>query len=289
MHESVISAVLQDCDLPSDSSKFKWQSISGGCINECFKVSIEKEQYFLKINEAMPLDFFEKEASGLDILQKNSGFNIPKVLKTGHTNSHGYLLLEFIDSAQKKALFWEDFGIQLAELHSVTHSSFGFTEDNYIGELHQKNSELDQWHKFFWTQRLQPQLKIAHENGRASSELVNDFTQLNKKLRVLLPVEPPALLHGDLWSGNFMTDQYGQATIIDLAVYFGHREAELAFTHLFGGFDVRFYKSYESLKPLESGFNERLDIYNLYPLLVHLNLFGVSYLQQIKLILKRFI
>ena len=289
MHQSMISAVLEDCDLQSHSSKFEWQSISGGCINDCFKISMQKETYFLKINGAMPADFFQKEASGLDLLRKHSEFNIPNVLKVGHMKSHGYLLLAFIESAQRKTTFWEGLGIKLAELHSITQSSFGLDEDNYIGELVQKNTKLDEWHEFFWTQRLQPQLKLAYGNGRASQQVVNDFNQLNKKLNVLFPIEPPALLHGDLWSGNFMTDQLGLATVIDPAIYFGHREAELAFTRLFGGFDKSFYESYESHLPLESGFNERIDIYNLYPLLVHLNLFGASYLQQIKLILKRFI
>ena len=135
---------------------------------------------------------------------------------------------------------------------------------------------------------MEPQLQMATDSGKLGAGTVTSFNAMYKELPDIFPDEPPSLLHGDLWGGNYFFDQDGKATIYDPAVYYGHREIELAFTHLFGGFPSNFYSAYEETYPLSFGFSKRKDIYNLYPLLVHTNLFGGSYARQVESIVRQF-
>jgi len=160
--------------------------------------------------------------------------------------------------------------------------------NNYIGSLHQSNQKHDKWVSFFIEERLNPQLKLAYDSGKINSSILEKFEVMFLVLEEIFPVEKPSLLHGDLWSGNLMTDNFGNPCLIDPAVYFGFREMDLAMTTLFGGFDSEFYESYQRINHLETGWQERFDICNLYPLLVHVNLFGEGYLSSVKNILKRF-
>jgi fructosamine-3-kinase len=160
--------------------------------------------------------------------------------------------------------------------------------DNYIGSLRQFNKYQSTWTEFFIEQRLNIQLKLAFDNGLAKSDWTKQFESLYKKLSSLLPEETPSLLHGDLWSGNLITDEHGGPCLIDPAVYYGNREADLAMTKLFGGFADEFYSVYEANSRIAPGYNDRLDLYNLYPLLVHVNLFGSSYIPSVDAILRRF-
>ncbi|RLD39817.1 MAG: ketosamine-3-kinase, partial [Bacteroidetes bacterium] len=199
-----------------------------------------------------------------------------------------FLILNFIQSAEMQDEFWDDFGQKLASLHRHSQKNFGLDHDNYIGSLSQSNKFHKSWADFFREERLEAQVKLARDNGRMGREMVNTFSRFYAKLDELFPKEPPALLHGDLWSGNFMVNQNGLAVIIDPAVYYGHREMDLAMSQLFGGFDASFYDAYQRNFPLENGWQQRLDYYNLYPLMVHVNLFGGSYLESVKRILVRF-
>ena len=180
-------------------------------------------------------------------------------------------------------------GQTLAALHQHTAPSFGLDYDNYIGSLRQSNRPWDSWIDFFVHQRLEPQIRLATDNHQPIHALKKKIEAFYKEISALLPKENPALIHGDLWGGNLLTDEKGYPCLIDPAVCFGHREAELAYTQLFGHFDRQFYHVYNESFPLEPGFKERADLYNLYPLLVHVNLFGGGYVQQSEAIVSRFV
>lgn len=264
------------------------KDLAGGCINRAVRAETSEGVFFIKSNSGSKKTLFETEAQGLQILKATGVIDIPEVLSVGQENDVIYLIMEFIEKAPPEKQFWENFGISLAELHKVTNEHYGLKFDNYIGSLPQSNAAEKDWIVFFREQRLQPQLKLAFDTGKSEKKTLDLFECLFLKLSDLLVPEKPSLLHGDLWSGNFMINAKGSVTLIDPAVYFGHREAELAFTTLFGGFDERFYRSYSECWPLEPGYENRFDIYNLYPLLVHVNLFGGSYIQSVNSILRKF-
>ncbi|HLF35879.1 MAG TPA: fructosamine kinase family protein [Cyclobacteriaceae bacterium] len=261
-----------------------------GCINNAASLDTDHGTYFVKYNSAIPVDMFENEARGLSILRQTGVIGVPEPLGYGKAGKFEYLLLERIVEAPPVRDFWPEFGKSLARLHKLNSSpTFGLDHDNYIGRLPQRNSPDISWSRFFIENRLEFQLKMAVDNRKIDGDLYHKFQNLFGKLPDLLPQEPPALLHGDLWSGNFMVGGDGKAVVIDPAVYFGNREAELAFTRMFGGFNEYFYEAYHESWPLEKGFDERVEIYNLYPGLVHLNMFGAMYLQGIRDTLSRYV
>lgn len=263
-------------------------SVGGGCINNAALVNSEKSTYFIKYNKGLDSDMFEKEARGLTLLKNTNCIQIPDVLAIGIKDGLNYLVLEPIQSGTRSHHFWEDFGNQLAELHRTESDLYGLDHHNYIGRLFQDNTESTDWISFFIHQRLEVQLQLARDSRKVDQSVIRKFEGLYPELPNLLPVEPASLLHGDLWSGNFMVSDEGDPVLIDPAVYFGNREIELAFTQLFGGFDSMFYQSYFESYPVTTGFQERADIYNLYPLLVHVNLFGQGYLSGIMSTLSRY-
>ncbi|HYC84786.1 MAG TPA: fructosamine kinase family protein [Chryseosolibacter sp.] len=264
--------------------------MSGGCINEAGKLVTTRGVYFLKWND---LDRFPEmlatERAGLDLLAASNSFKIPEVICTGVTASHQFMLMELIVPSTKSPLFWNRFGELLATLHKCTSSQYGLDHDNYIGSLPQRNKPNQSWVMFFIQQRLQAQLDLYVGRRDLRADVRRAFDKLFAKLPDLLVTERPTLLHGDLWSGNLMVDAAGLPCVIDPAVYYGNREVDIAMTHLFGGFDKSFLDSYHATFPLEEGFDDRLQLYNLYPLLVHVNLFGDSYLSQVVSILNRFV
>ncbi|XOV93285.1 MAG: fructosamine kinase family protein [Bacteroidota bacterium] len=267
------------------SSRF----VSGGCINNTLKLETDEGPFFLKWNNDSDNDMFEKEAMGLKLLRDQKVLNLPEVLGTGSADGKNYLLLSYIQKSPPSGNFWKSFGQSLAALHRVSAPKYGLSHNNYIGRLPQNNEEMQNWIDFFIEKRLEVQLGLAIYNGFVDQEFAKRFRMIYAQLPGLIPSESAALLHGDLWSGNFMSGTQGLPFVYDPAVYFGHREIELAFTRLFGGFERLFYESYHESFPLEPGFEERLDIYNLYPLLVHVNLFGTSYLSGINQTLRRFL
>ncbi|MGI8892359.1 MAG: fructosamine kinase family protein [Bacteroidia bacterium] len=265
-------------------------TVGGGCINHAQKLKTTAGDFFIKKNNASSYPgMFEAEAKGLKLLADTNAIHIPHPIATGVFENTSFIIIEHINSAPKNKNFWKDFGKKLATLHKITNDFYGLDHDNYIGSLQQKNKQTKNWITFFIEQRLQVQLQLAESKGKINSSILNNFERLFKKLPDLITEEKPSLLHGDLWSGNFMINEKGVACLIDPSVYFGHREADLAMTHLFSGFDDEFYESYYEEWPLENNYYNRFDIYNLYPLLVHVNLFGGGYLDQVKYILRRFV
>lgn len=261
----------------------KTENLGGGCINNAQKIITESgKKYLLKMNNNAPTDMFRTEAHGLNELQKADAIRVPgaKIF------AGKYLVTEFIESGKKTDSFFRDFGKQFADLHKYKSSSFGFYEDNYIGSTPQKNltdgNEKRNWKEFYFNKRLLFQLLLCEKNGYAEPDLKNSFGQLESKIEDILKgsEEDPSLLHGDLWSGNYMVDEKGNPCIIDPAVYYGHREADLAMTKLFGGYPEEFYSSYNDNYPLKDGWQYRENIYKLYHVLNHLNLFGRGYYSQ---------
>jgi len=264
--------------------------IGGGSINEAYRIETNSGTFFIKYNLAKRFPgMFMAEKKGLNILREANCIQVPAVLDFAETGKYAYLLLEYVSSGEPVKDFWQLFGQQLVALHSKTSPVFGLDHDNYIGSLAQRNRTHHTWSEFLITERLEPQTKMAFEAGQFDIATIRQVEKLYTKLEGLLPVEPPSLLHGDLWSGNFMTGNDGNPCIFDPAVYFGHREADIAMTRLFGGFPDAFYESYNHYRPLETGWKERIPLNQLYPLLVHVNLFGGGYVSQVRQIVAKFI
>lgn len=258
--------------------------LSGGCINRAERMKTSSGDFCIKFNSKKQYPgMFEAEGKGLELLASAGAITVPGVVGVGSSGDLSFLVLEFISSGVIARGFWEDFGRSMAALHLVRATKFGLDHGNYIGSLSQSNAQSGLWPNFFIQQRLEPQVQMAN----IPTATKNMFEQLYSRMDSLFPDEPPALLHGDLWSGNYMVGPDGKPVIIDPAVYYGNREMDLGMTRLFGGFDSAFYAAYNEEYPLEPGWEDRLDICNLYPLMVHVNLFGGGYLAQVQSILSR--
>ena len=265
------------------------QIAGGGCINQTVLLKTKQGDYFIKWNEQADPEMFETEAKGLDLLRQANALPVPAVIGKGKVAGKSFLLLQYLESRSPRKDYWQQLGQGLAALHGSSQELYGLDYNNYIGRLPQNNEPLLDWVEFFIKRRLEPQLGLAYYKQQIDKSFLDRFRQLYPRLKELLQQEAPALLHGDLWSGNVMAGPDGAAWIIDPAVYYGHREVEIAFTKLFGGFDQQFYAAYQEAKPLEKGYEDRFDLYNLYPLLVHVNLFGAGYLSGVERTMKRFI
>lgn len=266
--------------------------VGGGCIANSCQVVTDRNVYFLKWGEGQVAASFVAEAKGLRALrQAKAPLHIPKVLQVAPEaeETPGFLLLEWVEAGLKNKQFWERFGRGLAQMHRHTASQYGFEQANFIGSLPQVNKWKDHWPTFFWENRLEPQVRIAKEKGRWNNRWNRHLNRLSNRLGGWLPDQPaPSMLHGDLWSGNVMTDKNNAAVLIDPAVYYGHRETDLAMTELFGGFDHRFYAAYREAWPLEDAYVQRRDLYNLYHLMNHLNHFGSGYADSVETLLRRY-
>ena len=266
------------------------QPISGGDIHRAYRLqAADGQNWFVKTNRHQQAPaMFRTESQGLALLGASKSIRTPKVYSHGSTeDGHAYLLLEYIAPGYRNRLFWERFGQGLALLHGNTSALFGFAHNNFIGRLPQSNTRQATWAEFYAEERLWPQMLQARELGYFNPEAEQQIDRLCKNLGWRCPEEQPALCHGDLWSGNFICDIEGQPVLVDPAACFAHREMDLAMSRLFGGFDPAFYAAYEATWPLESGFDQRLEIYQLYYLLVHVNLFGGGYVDQVQGILNR--
>lgn len=263
--------------------------LAGGDINQVFRLHFgHSRDLVLKLNskDRYP-GMFEKEAAGLKLLE-SAGCRTPGVEMSFVEKGHQFLILESIEEGRPISSSWEKFGRQLAKIHLHSQDAFGLNHDNYIGSLNQINKPAENWIDFFISARLEPLIRMACERNSLGDKHIKDFDSLFSRLDSLIPEEKPALLHGDLWSGNLMFDTQGEPVFIDPAVYFGHREVDIAMTRMFGGFNPRFLESYNEILPLVTDWEDRVALHNLYPTLVHLVLFGNSYRSGIESALKRF-
>lgn len=266
----------------------KIKRLQGGDINEVFEIQTLSKRYVLKLNNKSSYpQMFDKEARGLSILAQ-SGIFTPQVVDVFDQEDHQFLLLAYIENEMHSANFWKNFGHKLAMLHQSHHDVFGLAEDNYIGSLKQLNKYKDSWEAFFIENRIQPLVRMAFDNNLLDKKHIGQFDAFSAAFDHLIPKEPPSLLHGDLWSGNLLCGLKQTPVFIDPAIYYGHREMDIAMTKMFGGFDKIFLDFYDDIYPLEKGWEQRLRIHNLYPNLVHLILFGRSYLGGVESVIKNF-
>ncbi len=261
------------------------EPVGGGCIHETLLIQLDSgNRYFLKQNNQIASDMFEKEAQGLKALRIRGGPVVPEVFLVGTE----YLLLEDLQPKPRCQDFWQLFGRQLAQVHNQVNELFGYQENNYIGGNPQLNTWIKNGFDFFREQRIKPQLRMAQKQSLLKTQDIRKLEGLMAKLPELIPEQPASLIHGDLWSGNLMADKKGMPAIIDPAVHFGWAEADLAMTDLFGSYPAEFYHAYNDVKSLEPGYRNRYKIYNLYHLLNHLNLFGSGYLSQVRMVLAQY-
>jgi protein-ribulosamine 3-kinase len=260
-----------------------WQRAAGGCINHGITLTTAGGQsFFVKTNSSAPPDMFEREAEGLLALAVAEGPRVPAAYLYGEQ----FLLLEDLTPARPGAEYWPELGRRLAELHTNTSPQFGFEHDNYIGSTPQPNPWVEDGWFFFAEHRLIFQVRLAFQNRLLDTGAVRKVERLATRLPELIPEQPASLIHGDLWSGNTISDAQGKPALIDPAAHYGWAEAELGMTKLFGGFPESFYRAYEEIRPLSPGMKARFPIYNLYHLLNHLNLFGAGYHSQVMGILR---
>lgn len=268
--------------------------VSGGDINRAYTLLLsDGSRLFMKANRRENGDFFRAEAEGLEAMKRTGAVNVPEVIAGGADRNESFLLLEHVAEGRRTRGSSEKLGRGLAEMHMYDTSSFtesgkyGFRHDNYIGAGFQCNTPGNKWSEFFINRRLRPQFEKAASYWDADfRKCIERF--LDKAERYLEEPDRPSLLHGDLWAGNYMIDTDGEPWLIDPAVYVGHREADLAMTELFGGFDRSFYDAYRESAGIDPYYSDRRDIYNLYHLLNHLNLFGGSYLYSVKSVVSRY-
>ena len=298
---SILTEVLARSAGVEKTNPLQVRAVGGGSINNAYFITTGQQQHwFCKINDAIRFpDLFVLERQGLALLGATATIRVPQVIACEVIAGKQVLVLEWIEEGLRSDSFWTTFGRQLAQLHQVTGPGFGLSIappfdglsspssapalplNNYMGSLPQSNTPSPDWVEFFRDQRLEPQIKLAADNGHLGARAVRQFQGLYKALDTIFEKEPPALLHGDLWSGNFLCDGRGHPVLIDPAVYYGHRSMDLAMTTLFGGFERPFYEAYAWHYPFPPNYRQQWDICNLYPLLIHLNLFGASYLGNI--------
>jgi protein-ribulosamine 3-kinase len=255
--------------------------VHGGSINECYRWDGDRGPIFVKLAPARSKAMFEAEAAGLEALRLADAVRVPRVLGVDVSAGKAWLALEWIQTGVPSRTTDSLLGEQLAKQHRSLQSAFGWDRDNTIGSTPQLNAWENDWVTFLREKRLRYQLNLARDNGHIGRlQQRGDvlLTQLSAFFQAYHPV--PSLLHGDLWGGNCTADEEGRPVIFDPAVYYGDREADLAMTRLFGGFGPSFYSAYQGTWALEAGAEVRTDLYNLYHVLNHLNLFGTGYLHQ---------
>jgi len=256
-------------------------AVGGGCINQTYSVADSRQHFFVKTNSADGLDMFAAEAAGLQEINQSDTLRAPQPVCWGQNSSHAWLVLEQLDLGARSGNKPDELGVGLAAMHRTTATQFGWLRDNTIGSTPQINSRSSDWIAFWREHRLGFQLDLAQKNGyHGKLQLYGERLLEELDCFFTTHTPTPSLLHGDLWSGNYAYTRTGEPVLFDPAVYYGDREADLAMTELFGGFPERFYSAYRHEYPLDSGYNTRKVLYNLYHILNHLNLFGSGYRQQ---------
>lgn len=251
-------------------------AVGGGSINETYRYSVDHHEFFIKYNNQVE-GVIEKEVEGLKAISSLNAISTPEVIVFDKIAGYELVVLPFISEGLKTSKAWENFGRQLAQMHAQPAPFFGWHQNNFIGSLSQANIKTYHFIDFFVHQRLKPQIELAQNQQYLTAQELNQFEKLFEKLKDILPDSQPSLVHGDLWSGNFIIGEQDAPYLIDPSIHYNYRETDIAFTHLFGAFDSKFYEAYNQHFPLAPGFQERIALYNIYPLLVHLNLFGPGY------------
>ena len=266
------------------------QSLSGGSISSAYCLKWDNGAYFLKVNaNSDALEMFVAEQKGLQAIEETNSIAVPKAHHVEVYDNKAFLLMDYVESKSPNTSDFKALGTQLAKLHLNHKDKFGFTSNNFIGSLPQSNSKHTNWAEFYWYERIAPQLKLAERNKLLkTSELPTAQTAITVYEDLLGNDIKPSLIHGDLWAGNYLIAADGTPFLIDPAVYWGHSMVDIAMSKLFGGFGDEFYSAYHAIIPKTANHNAQIDLYQLYFLLVHLNMFGRSYYGGVAAILKRY-
>lgn len=250
---------------------------------QTFKVITDSDQYFIKWTDKQNIKVnLEYEFKGLQVLANVIPTSVPRILSYDEYDATRYLIIEFIatDSANHKLADFGKAAVRLAQIHTQQSVHYGLEYDNSLGPLIQINKQNTNWADFFVECRLTPQIELLKRGSDQYFELIHLSEGLIKRVPDVLIQCVPSLLHGDFWSGNLLFNEQGDPYFIDPAISYGHYEVDIAMSKLFGGFSDLFYKKYFEIRPKENGYEDRIRVYQIYFLLVHVNIFGFSYLSQ---------
>ncbi|MDQ0351182.1 fructosamine-3-kinase [Alkalibacillus filiformis] len=274
-------------DFGDHSTVIEIKSVAGGDINDSYYIQTYENKYFIKLNEQSPNRFFEMEAEGLEKINRTNTINVPKVHSYSDTPNKSHILLQWIEQGRS---FQEDIlGEKVAMLHNTYSSKHGYDHFTYIGTLEQPNALYKNWHDYYSSCRLKAQYDIGVDRGNIKGKRQSQLWDVIERCEELLPKNVnPSYLHGDLWSGNWLYNKKGEPYLVDPSFLYGDRHFELAFTYLFGGFSEDFYQGYKNIASIEDYFEDIKPLYQLYYLLVHLNIFGEMYGSSVDSVLNRY-
>lgn len=263
--------------------------LTGGSISSAYLIETSEKNYFLKINSAPEaIEMFHAEQKGLGAIEKTGTISVPHVHMVDSSNGKAILLMDYVENKRPDSIDYGSLGQELARLHSIKQEDFGFGEDNFIGSLPQSNKVHSDWIEFYWEERISPQLRLALKAGLLSDYEIPTKQQSIDIFNRFLTDVTPSLLHGDLWGGNYLISTEGKPYLIDPAVYRGHYMVDIAMSKLFGSFGEVFYNAYHEIIPKPEYYDEQIDLYQLYFLLVHLNMFGRGYYSSVSDILRKY-
>jgi len=266
-----------------------YKPVSGGDISNAFFIETKLNRYFLKVNsQKEAYSMFLAEKQGLETIEYTQTIATPKVYHCGQHKGYSFLLMEFVESRTPTSEDFKSLANQLAGLHKISTSEFGWEQNNFIGSLAQSNKQHKNWTAFYLEERIFPQLQLAQIKNLLSLNDLPNKQKMYTFCEEFFEDIKPSLVHGDLWSGNFLIALDGTPYLIDPAVYYGHYEIDIAMSKLFGGFHDSFYRTYQEHFPFSEHTRTRIDLYQLYYLLVHLNLFGSSYFRNVQRILLKY-
>ena len=266
-----------------------FRPVSGGDISSAYLLETQSQKFLLKVNsKSFAKYLFLAEQKGLQAIEDTKTIAVPHVHLVDELDGKPFLLMDFVESRRPNAKDYTHFGRDLANMHLVSNDQFGFSSDNFIGSLPQSNAFHTDWAEFYWNERILPQLEIAKKNTALDDAKIPSKESALKIFRQVFGEVKPSLLHGDLWGGNYLISTDGTPFLIDPAVYYGHSMVDVAMSRLFGGFDAEFYDAYHEIIPKQTYYQEQIKLYQLYYLLVHLNLFGRSYRSSVVDILERY-
>ncbi len=266
-----------------------YHSVSGGDISSAYLLQTETRKFFLKVNsKPFALQMFQAEQKGLQAIEETKTIAVPHVHFVDSAGEKSFLMMDFVENKRPDSSDYQRLGTQVARLHQCTNSDFGFLSNNFIGSLPQSNTPHKNWSEFYWTERVFPQLKMALDNRLITKNDIPSETKAIETFNQIFGNVKPSLLHGDLWGGNYLIAANGTPYLIDPATYYGHSMVDIAMSKLFGGFGQSFYDAYHSILPKTENHDAQIELYQLYYLLVHLNLFGNGYYPGVASILRRY-
>ncbi len=286
MWQLIAKEITQATETPFEITDTR--SVSGGCINQGYQLIGNHNTYFVKLNQASAVEMFRAEALGLTQMYDTKTITIPKPICWSVAGNSSYIVLEWLDLGRGNSSSWLEMGRQLAQMHQQgTVERFGWEMNNTIGSTPQINTWMDNWADFFAEQRIGYQLRLASRKGGNFPDTKRVVEAVRDRLADRKA--EASIVHGDLWSGNANITADGQPTIFDPATYYGDREVDIAMTELFGGFPSAFYQGYNQQWQLDSGYQQRKTIYNLYHILNHFNIFGGGYASQAQRMIQQII